>query len=85
MSATPVVIPELGAAREPIEISCWLIDPAEAVDIGERILELLIRGVTVDVTADACGVLRRVSKWAGDVVVPGETVAWIEEDGAAAV
>jgi pyruvate/2-oxoglutarate dehydrogenase complex dihydrolipoamide acyltransferase (E2) component len=74
----PVSLPDLGAADEPIRISCWLVDLGEPVDEGDRLLEVLIQGVTFDVPAPATGVLTRIEKSLDARVHTGEALGWIE-------
>jgi pyruvate/2-oxoglutarate dehydrogenase complex dihydrolipoamide acyltransferase (E2) component len=76
---TPIVIPELGADELPVMISSWLVDPGEAVESGDRLVELLVAGVTFDVAAPAAGVLQAVERDVNSQVAPGEIVGWIAE------
>ena len=43
----PVVMPEVGAAT-PI-VSVWFVAPGERVYEGDRLVEILIAGATIDV------------------------------------
>ena len=74
----PVLLPDLGSADEPIRISCWLVDLGETVDEGDRLLEVLIQGVTFDVPAPATGTLSRIEKSLDAQVHAGEPLGWIE-------
>lgn len=78
MSAAPIVVPELGAEGAPIRISTWLVDPGQAVLEGDRVVELLLPGMTFDVAAPAAGVLARVEKVEQTLVAPGDVLGWIE-------
>lgn len=74
---TPIVIPELGADELPITISSWLVDPGETVEAGDRLVELLVAGITFDVAAPESGVLQAIEREVNSQVQPGEVVGWI--------
>jgi len=73
-----VVLPELDTQGEPIRISCWLVEAGEAVETGDRLVEVLLRGVTFDVSAPVSGVLAAIDKPFDTQVVPGDILGWIE-------
>lgn len=81
MAATPVTFSDLGTGDEPIGVSCWLVDLGEAVEAGDRIVELLIRGITFDVEAPAPGRLCRIEKTVASIVSSGDVLGWIEPAG----
>ena len=74
----PISLPELGADNELVRISCWLADLGEPVDEGDRLVEVLIQGITFDVPAPASGTLTRIEKSLDADVRAGETLGWIE-------
>ncbi|MBW3541342.1 MAG: biotin attachment protein [Planctomycetes bacterium] len=76
----PVILPDLGAEDAVVRVSCWLVEPGEAVDVGDRLVEVLLPGITCDVAAPAGGVLSAVDQPAGCEVAPGEVLGWIEPD-----
>ena len=76
--AVPVWLPEIGA-NEPVRISCWLVEPGEVVDAGDRLVELLISGMTFDVPAPASGTLQRIEIGSEMTVKTGDLLGWIEE------
>src|SRR5262245_53023745 len=57
---TPVKLPDLGTAARAIRLSAWFVEPGDRVDAGDRLLEVLISGVTCDVTAPVAGVVTRL-------------------------
>ncbi len=77
---TPIVLPELGAGDEPVRVSCWLVDPGEAVLAGDRVVEVLVRGMTFDVSAPAAGVLSRIEKSDNSVTAAGDVLGWIDAE-----
>ena len=76
---TPILVPELGAGNQIIRVSSWLVDPGECVETGDGLIELLVKGVTFDVAATACGILQTVDRPVNSEVRSGETLGWLEE------
>ena len=74
---SPVVLPDLGTETE-IRISSWLNDLGDHVEAGDRIVEVLMRGITFDVSASVAGVLTGIVKPLDSVVRAGDTLGWIE-------
>jgi len=77
MSATSeqtcdLILPEIGAGQLPIQISSWLVALGENVLEGDRIVELVLPGITFDVNAPADGRLVRIEKFSGAVVNEGD-------------
>ena len=75
----PITIPELGIGDEAVRISGWLVEPGEAVEPGDRLVELLVAGITFDLPATASGSLQTVIKPVDSLVSIGEIVGWISE------
>jgi pyruvate/2-oxoglutarate dehydrogenase complex dihydrolipoamide acyltransferase (E2) component len=76
----PVILPDLGTETE-IRVSSWLVDLGDRVEAGDRVAEVLMRGITFDVAATAAGVLTGIAKPLDAVVRPGDTLGWIEPHG----
>jgi pyruvate/2-oxoglutarate dehydrogenase complex dihydrolipoamide acyltransferase (E2) component len=76
----PVILPDLGTETE-IRVSAWLVDLGDHVEAGDHIAEVLMRGITFDVSASAAGVLTGIAKPLDAVVCPGDTLGWIEPHG----
>jgi len=77
-SCVPVPLPDLGTAGEPVSLAAWLVEPGDAVEMGDRILEVVTPGITCDVCAPAAGIIERLEKHIDAKILPGEIVAWIE-------
>ncbi len=75
---TPIVLPELNVTDELIHISTWLVSSDEPVEFGDRVVEVLIQGITFDVSSPATGVMGRIEKSIDAVVVRGEILGWIQ-------
>lgn len=74
-----VVAPDLGSA-EPVRVSGWLVDVGETVRAGDRLVELLMPGVTYDVPAPASGRLAELTAATNSAVRPGDLLGRIELD-----
>ena len=71
-------MPEIGAEQHAVEMSVWLAQPGDAVMVGDRVAEVLINGVTFDITTDSSGSIAKIDAVPGDIVRPGMTLGWIE-------
>lgn len=76
--AAPIILPDLGAGETPVRISGWLVEPGEQVIQGDRVVEVVLPGLTFDVPAPLSGRLVRIEKGLSSPVQPGEVLGWIE-------
>lgn len=76
--SSPIVLPELGAGGEEVRVCGWLVERGDAVEAGDRVVEVVLRGITFDVSASESGVLGRVEKERDELVEPGDLLGWIE-------
>lgn len=74
----PVTMPDLQAPN-PV-VSVWFVEPGERVYAGDRVIEILIAGATVDVSAPATGRLVEKLAWPDEPVTPGQVLGYIEEE-----
>lgn len=74
-----VVAPDLGS-EGPARVSAWLVDVGDSVRAGDRLVELLLPGVTYDVHAPVTGRLLQAHVPLNAVVRPGDTLGQIEAD-----
>lgn len=76
-----LVIPiELGESIE-VRLLDWLKAEGDAVAVGDALFEFETDKAIVLVTASQAGVLRKLLGAAGDWMKPGDTVAWLGDDG----
>jgi len=66
--ATEVIMPKLGLTMEKGTIGAWLVAEGEAVAKGKPLLEVVTDKVTMEVEAQASGVLRKILVPAGEEV-----------------
>jgi pyruvate/2-oxoglutarate dehydrogenase complex dihydrolipoamide acyltransferase (E2) component len=77
---TPLTLPDLGVGDEELRVSCWLVDLGDAVDEGDRVIEILLDGMTFDVLAERSGTLARIERPLDAVVRTGDVLGWLESD-----
>ncbi len=71
-------LPDLGLAA--VQLSLWLVDVGRRVRAGDRIVEVLADGITVDLSAPATGTLVEQSVSEDEPLVVGQTLGIIEGD-----
>jgi 2-oxoglutarate dehydrogenase E2 component (dihydrolipoamide succinyltransferase) len=76
MARHPIIVPELGL--DGVALSLWLVEVGAEVSEGDRVVELLADGVTVDLSAPASGVLIETFASEDDPVATGQTLGEIE-------
>ncbi len=76
--ATPILLPDLGANCSTVRVSCWLADLGDTIEEGDRVVEVLVPGVTFDVSAPASGTLTKIEKLPDAEVAPGDVLGWID-------
>jgi pyruvate/2-oxoglutarate dehydrogenase complex dihydrolipoamide acyltransferase (E2) component len=74
----PLVVPELGLRDVALVVSLWLVPRGAAVMEGDRVVELLAGGVTIDLEAPVSGRLVAQLVDEDEAVSPGMVVAEIE-------
>ncbi|WP_339726961.1 lipoyl domain-containing protein [uncultured Gimesia sp.] len=75
---TPIVVPLLGNADRRLTVSLWLTRVGEQVASGDRVVELLMPGVTFDVEAPCTGTIIGCECQPGVEVEAGTVLGWIE-------
>jgi pyruvate/2-oxoglutarate dehydrogenase complex dihydrolipoamide acyltransferase (E2) component len=76
-----LVVPEFGLGSVPVVVSLWLVPSGAAVLAGDRVLELVAGGVTVDLEAPVSGRLVAQLVDEDEPVAAGMTVAEFEPQG----
>jgi 2-oxoglutarate dehydrogenase E2 component (dihydrolipoamide succinyltransferase) len=75
--AADLRVPPLGESIVEATVGQWLKSEGEAVTAGEPVVELETEKITLQVSADASGVLERIDKPAGATVRPGDVLGTI--------
>ena len=70
-----LVVPDLGLAAGEVLVSLWLVGEGAEVSEGDRIVELVAGGATVDLEAPVSGRLVRQCVDEDTAVVPGDVLA----------
>jgi 2-oxoglutarate dehydrogenase E2 component (dihydrolipoamide succinyltransferase) len=73
-----LVLPELGLADCPIVLSLWLVPLGSAVTEGDRLVEVLADGITVDLPSPASGVLVEIAAGEDDRLQVGQLLGVVE-------
>ena len=79
---TPITVPPVENQNQKLTVSLWLTRTGEPVNRGDRVVELLIPGVTFDVAAPCSGTLSGCECRTGDEVHEGTVLGWIESSEA---
>ncbi len=74
----PIITPDLGTAAPVLNL--WFARPGEEVYAGDRVVEVLLGGATVDLSAPCSGRLAEKLAWPTDPLAPGQVLGYIETD-----
>lgn len=77
---TPILVPAVGCANQKLIVSLWLARAGEPIIAGDRVVELLIPGITFDVEAPCSGMIASCECPSGTEVQEGKVLGWIEQD-----
>ena len=75
--ATEIVMPKLGLTMESGAISAWLVEEGQEVRKGQALLEIATDKVTMEVEAQADGILRKILVPVGQEVPVSTTIGVI--------
>ncbi len=87
MADIEIRVPSLGESETEATLISWLKQEGDHVAVDDVIAEIESDKITMEVTALDAGVLKKILRQAGDIVEPGEVIAFIEpgaEQGSAA-
>ena len=74
----PLAVPEFGVLGLPLRVSLWLVPEGAEVLEGDRVVELLGGGATIDLESPVAGRLIAHLVDEDDVVMPGMVIAEFE-------
>lgn len=74
-AVTRLVVPDLGIDGVPLAVSLWLVQEGDVVQEGDRVVELLAGGITIDLVAPASGRLARQLVEEDEQVAAGTVLA----------
>ena len=75
-----LLVPDLGPLQAPLAVSLWLLPPGARVSAGDRVVELVAGGATIDLQAPVSGRLVVHLVDADEPVAPGTVMAEFEAD-----
>lgn len=73
-----LVVPECGVVGMPLRLSLWLVPEGAVVTAGDRVVELVAGGATIDLEAPLTGRLVRQLADEDDAVAAGMVIAEFE-------
>ncbi len=76
-------VPSVGESITEVQIGAWLKRVGEPVRKDESLVEIESDKATAELPAPADGVLTQIVKKRGEIAQVGETIAYMEENGAA--
>lgn len=71
-------LPDLGVGDETVRVSGWLVDRGDLIIKGDRVVEVMISGVTFDVESSQSGRLLEITRSVDSVVSCGEVLGWMD-------
>lgn len=74
-----IIVPELGESISEGTITKWFVKEGDSVNQGDVLLELETDKVNIEISADNSGVIARIAKQDGEVVLVGEAIGSIGE------
>ncbi|QDV52330.1 lipoyl domain-containing protein [Gimesia fumaroli] len=75
---TPIIVPALGTVNQRLTVSLWLTRVGEQVSAGDRVVELLMPGVTFDIESPCTGTVIACECQPGTEVEEGTVLGWID-------
>ena len=81
-SRVALCLPDLELPRARITISQWLVGRHKRVTAGERLVEILADGVTVDLPAPVTGQMVEIVAFEDEEIAVGQPLCWITPDQA---
>jgi 2-oxoglutarate dehydrogenase E2 component (dihydrolipoamide succinyltransferase) len=76
----PITMPGLGTGTETVRVSAWLVDVGQTVIAGDRVVEVLLPGITFDIHAERTGELVEITVPVDAGVAAGQVLGWIATD-----
>lgn len=73
-----LAVPECGVVGMPLRLSLWLVPEGAAVSAGDRVVELVVGGATIDLEAPVTGRLARQVAEEDDTLMAGTVIAEFE-------
>ncbi len=76
---TSLILPELGLAGFPVTVTVWHVEQGSEVTAGDRLLEIVAGGVTIDLPSPASGILTKTLVSEDDELHTGQLLAVIDD------
>lgn len=72
-----IIVPELGESISEGTITKWFVKEGDSVNQGDVLLELETDKVNIEISADSSGVVSKIARGDGEVVLVGEAIGSI--------
>jgi pyruvate/2-oxoglutarate dehydrogenase complex dihydrolipoamide acyltransferase (E2) component len=76
----PIVMPDIGAEEQTLQLVQWLVEPGDEVLSGDRLAEVVAAGVLFYVQSPFNGMIVSLDKPTGAQVNPGNVLARMRID-----
>lgn len=76
---TPIIVTDPGSGEQAVRFGQWLVEDGEFVLAGDRVAELLVRGVLLYVTAPVDGRVEMRWRAVGTVISPGTVIGLVHD------
>lgn len=73
----PIIVPDQFSDSASCTISVWFVEEGESVRQNERLYELLIPGMSVEIVAAQSGTLVEVVHYRNATVEAGDIIGWV--------
>ena len=73
----PICLPDLGANQQEIQLTSWRVRPGDEVSSSDRLVEVLMRGISFDIHADRCGRMGPIRLFEGALLQVGDVLGWL--------
>ncbi len=75
-----VVVPPLGNEGQPLRVSLWFVEVGQSVLAGDRLVELMLPGMTFDVPSPCTGTLTAIIAREGTEIAEGDELGTIRPE-----
>lgn len=82
MAVEQVQLPEIGEGVNEGELVTWLVQPGDAIEVDQPIVELMTDKATVEVPSPMAGTVKELKFGEGDTVEVGATLITLDSSGA---
>ncbi len=75
-----IIVPDIGAEEQPVHLSCWLVDVGDWIEEGDRVVEMVLNGMTFDISSTVSGELRKILQPEKSALKSGMCLGYIRKE-----